>query len=89
VDEGTCLWRIDILTIRELRAALRIAGKEIRELNFGRKDSEVLKLLRRVLRASREVAKAERERLKLPPARLREKARQCIIFGTYWRCEVG
>ena len=36
----------------ELRAALWIAGKEVRKLNFGRKDSEVLKLLRRVVRDS-------------------------------------
>jgi hypothetical protein len=52
----------------ELRTALLIAGKEIRKLNFGRKDSEVLKLLRRVLRQARETAKAERERLTFPPS---------------------
>jgi hypothetical protein len=46
----------------ELRAALLLAGKEIRKLNFGRKDSDVLKMLRRVLREARTVAKAERER---------------------------
>ena len=34
-------------------------GKEIRKLNFGRADTPVLKLLRRVLRESRAVAKAE------------------------------
>ena len=43
----------------ELRAALRVAGKEIRKLNFGRADTPVLKLLRRVLRESRVVAAAE------------------------------
>jgi len=42
----------------ELRAALRIAGKEIRKLNFGRSDTPVLKLLRRVLREARGVAAA-------------------------------
>jgi hypothetical protein len=41
----------------ELRAAVILAGKEIRKLNFGKKDSPVLRLLRRVLRESREVAK--------------------------------
>ena len=40
----------------ELRAALRIAGSEIRRLNFGRADTPVLRLLRRVLRESRAVA---------------------------------
>ena len=44
----------------ELRAALRVAGKEIRKLNFGRADTPVLKLLRRVLRESRAVAAAEK-----------------------------
>jgi hypothetical protein len=34
----------------ELRAAVMPAGKEIRKLNFGRADSPVLALLRRVLR---------------------------------------
>jgi len=43
----------------ELRAALVVAGKEIRKLNFGRSDTPVLKLLRRVLREARAVAKAE------------------------------
>jgi len=41
----------------ELRAALIVAGKEIRRLNFGKKDSKVLVLLRRVLRDSRVIAK--------------------------------
>ena len=40
----------------ELRAALRLAGREIRKLNFGRADSPTLKLLRKVLRESREVS---------------------------------
>jgi hypothetical protein len=46
----------------ELRAALVVAGKENRKLNFGRADSPVLKKLRQVLREARAVAKAERER---------------------------
>ena len=50
----------------ELRAALLMAGKEIRKLNFGRKDSDVLKMLRRVLREARAVAKLEREKRGLP-----------------------
>ena len=37
----------------ELRAALILAGKEIRKLNFGRKDTPVLQLLRRALREAR------------------------------------
>ena len=43
----------------ELRAAVMPAGKEIRKLNFGRADSPVLALLRRVLRESRAVARKE------------------------------
>jgi hypothetical protein len=44
----------------ELRAALLVAGKEIRKLNFGKRDTPILKLLRQVLREARAVAKAER-----------------------------
>ena len=33
----------------DLRAVLRLAGMEIRKLNFGRKDSPLLQLMRRVL----------------------------------------
>jgi hypothetical protein len=40
----------------ELRAALLLAGKEIRKLNFGRADGPVLVILRRVLREARRVA---------------------------------
>jgi hypothetical protein len=43
----------------ELRAAVILAGKEIRKLNFGRADSPVLAILRRVLRESRVVARKE------------------------------
>jgi hypothetical protein len=42
----------------ELRAALILAGKEIRRLHFGKKDrNRVLPILRRTLRESRIVAK--------------------------------
>jgi hypothetical protein len=37
----------------ELQAAVILAGKEIRKLNFGRADSPVLVILRRVLREAR------------------------------------
>ena len=54
----------------ELRAAVILAGKEIRKLNFERADSPVLAVLRRVLRESRVVARKEgitmRVRLDLP-----------------------
>jgi hypothetical protein len=43
----------------ELRAAVMLAGKEIRKLNFGRADSPVLVVPRRVLRESRAVAGKE------------------------------
>ena len=46
----------------ELRAALLFAAKEIRKLNFGRADSLVLAVLRRVLREAREVARKEGSR---------------------------
>jgi hypothetical protein len=48
----------DLLRSHEdLRGALRVAGKEIYKLNFGRRDTPVLKLLRRVLREARAVAR--------------------------------
>ena len=47
----------------ELRAALIVAGREIRKLNFGKKDSPVLQKLRQVLKEARVVAKAERDKL--------------------------
>ncbi|HZL69815.1 MAG TPA: hypothetical protein VFC29_21085 [Candidatus Limnocylindrales bacterium] len=46
----------------ELRATLRLAGAEIRKLNFGRKDTLILKLLRRLLRESRAIAAMEKAR---------------------------
>lgn len=44
----------------DLRAALILAGKEIRKLNFGRHDNPVLEKLRQVLREARAVAKTAR-----------------------------
>jgi plasmid stability protein len=41
----------------ESKAAVIVAGRELRKLNFGRQDSPVLKLLRRTLRDARQVAK--------------------------------
>ena len=43
----------------ELRAAVILAGKKIRKLNFGRADSPVIVILRRVLREARAVARKE------------------------------
>jgi hypothetical protein len=45
----------------ELRAVLRLAGTEIRKLNFGRKDSPMLKLMRQNCWKARLVAKAEKD----------------------------
>lgn len=42
----------------ELRAAVILAGKQIRKLSFGRRDDPVLPILRRVLREARVVARA-------------------------------
>ena len=54
----------------ELRAAVILAGKQIRKLNFGKRDDPVLGILRRVLRDARSVARQEglvmRVRLTLP-----------------------
>ena len=41
----------------ELRAALILAGKEIRKLNFGKRNTLVLQTLRHVLRDARIVAR--------------------------------
>jgi hypothetical protein len=49
----------------ELRGALILAGREIRRLNFGRKDSPVLAQLRKVMRDARAVAAAEREKVRV------------------------
>jgi hypothetical protein len=46
----------------ELRAAVMLAGKEIKKLHFGKKNAPILVLLRHVLRAARQVAKSQ------PPA---------------------
>ena len=48
----------------ELRAALRLAEREIRKLNFGKKETPLLQLLARVMREGRAVAAAEREKAK-------------------------
>jgi hypothetical protein len=45
----------------ELRAALVVAGKEIRRLSFEKKDNKVLPILRRTLRESRLLAKRVQE----------------------------
>jgi hypothetical protein len=45
----------------ELRAALILAGQEIRRLNFGRRDNPVLNKLREVMRDARKVAAEERK----------------------------
>jgi hypothetical protein len=52
----------ELLSQDDMRAALRVAGKKICKLNFGRADTPVLKLLRRVLREARAVAAAEKGR---------------------------
>jgi hypothetical protein len=51
----------------ERRAAVILAGKEIRKLNFGRVDNPVLVILRRVLRESRTVARKEGITMRVPP----------------------
>lgn len=50
----------------ELRAAVMLAGKEIRKLNFGKADSPVLATLRRALRDSRAVARKEGITVRVP-----------------------
>ena len=47
----------------ELRGALLLASKEIQRLNFGKKDSPVLKKLRQVLKEARAVAKQKQTAL--------------------------
>ena len=51
----------------ELRAAVVLAGKEIRKLNFGRGDNPALASLRRVLRESRAVARKEGITMRVRP----------------------
>jgi hypothetical protein len=48
----------EVCTLLRLRAAVILAGRELRKLNFGRQDSPLLKLLRRTLRDARQVARA-------------------------------
>ena len=45
----------------ELRAAIRLAGQKIVQLNFGRRNDPVLELLRRTLRDARIVARAAQQ----------------------------
>jgi hypothetical protein len=47
----------------ELRAALRLAGRRIKQLNFGRHDDPVLAILRRVWRESKTGAIANSQML--------------------------
>jgi len=47
------------LSHAELRAAIILAGKEIKRLNFGKSDTPLLRLLRRTLRDARRVAQQE------------------------------
>jgi|SRR5450755_1501832 hypothetical protein len=46
-----------LLSHSKLRAALIVAGKQIRKLNFGRKNDPALVVLRRTLRDSRALAR--------------------------------
>jgi len=45
------------LSNAELRTALILAGRELKKRAIGRRDSQLLKLLRRTLRNARQVAK--------------------------------
>jgi len=49
----------------ELRAALIIAGRKIRRLNFGRRDNPVPNKMRDVIRDARQVAAQERRQARL------------------------
>jgi hypothetical protein len=46
----------------ELRAAFIVAGREIRRLNFGRRNNPVLAKMREVMRDARKVAAQERQK---------------------------
>jgi len=46
----------------ELRAALILAGREIRRLNFGRQDNPVLMKMREVMHDARKVAADQRQK---------------------------
>jgi hypothetical protein len=46
------------LSNAELRAALILAGKELKKRTIGRRDNELLQLFRRVLREARAATKA-------------------------------
>jgi hypothetical protein len=61
------------LSHAKLRAAVSLAGKEIRKLNLGRADSPVVAILRRIVWESRAVGRKEgiitRVRVEWPAAR--------------------
>ena len=64
----------------DLRAAVLLAGQEIRKLNFGRADSRVLGVLRRVLREARAVARKKTAGRSHPTvALLRDRGHRCHI----------
>jgi hypothetical protein len=48
--------RVLLRQMAELRAALILAGKEIVKLNFGKRDTELLKMMRARLREARAAA---------------------------------
>jgi hypothetical protein len=48
--------RVLLRSLAELRAALMLAGKEIVKLNFGKRDTELLKMIRERLREAKQVA---------------------------------
>jgi hypothetical protein len=52
-DEDT---RVLLRSLAGLRAALVLAGKEIVKLNFGKRDTELLKMMRERLREAKQVA---------------------------------
>jgi len=73
----------------ELRAALRIAGRRIRQLQFGRGNDAVLAKLRETLQEARAVARryGERERMSIVPGYdSAETLRPCGVCGLrkYW-----
>lgn len=56
--------RSDLLQSHEaLRSALMLAGQEIRKLNFGRRNTPLLDLLRRVYREAGAIAEAEERKI--------------------------
>jgi len=60
VDTGRLEAQTVVQAPAPLRAALRLPGRRIAQLNFGRRDDPVLAIMRRVWRDSRAVARAPR-----------------------------